>query len=117
MCGTLDYLPPEMITGELHDKAVDYWAIGVLCYEFLVGKPPFESGTQNETYELIKKCEVKFPSYVSLKAKDLIRKVNSVFWLKLINFTSFQLLVRVPSQRLNLEQVMEHPWILEHVPH
>lgn len=76
MCGTLDYLPPEMITGESHDRAVDYWAIGVLCYEFLVGRPPFESANQAETYELIKKCQVTFPSHVSIKANNLIRKVR-----------------------------------------
>lgn len=42
LCGTLDYLPPEMVNGEQHDKAVDLWALGVLCYEFLEGVPPFE---------------------------------------------------------------------------
>lgn len=42
MCGTLDYLPPEMIEGREHSEKVDYWALGVLTFEFLVGKPPFE---------------------------------------------------------------------------
>ena len=42
LCGTLDYLPPEMVNGEQHDKAVDLWALGVLCFEFLEGVPPFE---------------------------------------------------------------------------
>lgn len=40
LCGTLDYLPPEMIEGRMHDEKVDLWSLGVLCYEFLVGKPP-----------------------------------------------------------------------------
>jgi serine/threonine protein kinase len=50
MCGTLDYLPPEMIEGKEHSEKVDYWALGVLTYEFLVGKPPFEdlSGQHGE---------------------------------------------------------------------
>ena len=43
LCGTLDYLPPEMIEGKAHDKNVDLWSLGVLCYEFLVGEPPFEA--------------------------------------------------------------------------
>ena len=43
MCGTLDYLPPEMVEGSSHDEKVDLWSLGVLCYEFLVGKPPFET--------------------------------------------------------------------------
>ncbi|CAJ0936262.1 unnamed protein product, partial [Mesorhabditis belari] len=43
MCGTMDYLPPEMILGHRHGEHVDLWSLGVLCYEFLVGSPPFES--------------------------------------------------------------------------
>jgi aurora kinase len=42
LCGTLDYLPPEMVEGREHNERVDYWALGVLTYEFLVGNPPFE---------------------------------------------------------------------------
>jgi len=42
LCGTLDYLPPEMVEGKEHNEKVDYWALGVLTYEFLVGHPPFE---------------------------------------------------------------------------
>jgi len=49
MCGTLDYLPPEMVEGHSHDRAVDLWCLGVLLFEFLVGKPPFESEDTNET--------------------------------------------------------------------
>lgn len=52
MCGTLDYLPPEMIEGKEHSEKVDYWALGVLTFEFLVGKPPFEdlSGQHGEDF-------------------------------------------------------------------
>lgn len=42
LCGTLDYLPPEMVEGKPHTEKVDLWALGVLTYEFLVGVPPFE---------------------------------------------------------------------------
>lgn len=42
LCGTLDYLPPEMVEGKEHTAAVDLWALGVLTYEFVVGEPPFE---------------------------------------------------------------------------
>lgn len=55
MCGTLDYLPPEMVTGQSHTAAVDLWAIGILCFEFLTGKPPFEADDQSKTYDNIKK--------------------------------------------------------------
>lgn len=45
-CGTLDYVPPEMAHGKDYDLKSDNWAIGILCYELLVGKPPFEKGDQ-----------------------------------------------------------------------
>ena len=54
MCGTLDYLPPEMIAQKPYNEMVDLWCIGVLCYELLVGKPPFESSTSSETYRRIR---------------------------------------------------------------
>jgi serine/threonine protein kinase len=65
MCGTLDYLPPEMVAGEYHDEKVDLWSLGVLCYEFLCGKPPFETASHQETYQRIINVDLKFPSYVS----------------------------------------------------
>ena len=56
MCGTLDYLPPEMIERRMYNETGDLWCIGVLCYELLVGKPLFESNTYSETYRRI--CKV-----------------------------------------------------------
>jgi len=98
LCGTLDYLPPEMIEDQSHDHNVDVWALGVLLYEFLTGRPPFESKTQKETYNRIKKIDLKFPPYVSEGARELIRS----------------LLVKDPTQRLQLSQVPKNPWILKH---
>ena len=43
LCGTLDYLPPEMVEAREHDNTADVWSLGVLTYEFLVGSPPFEA--------------------------------------------------------------------------
>lgn len=68
-----------MVTGAAHDKAVDIWSIGVLCYECLVGKPPFEAPTYEGTYERIKKVSYTFPSHVSAGARDLIKKVITYF--------------------------------------
>uniref|UniRef100_H0ZDQ2 non-specific serine/threonine protein kinase n=1 Tax=Taeniopygia guttata TaxID=59729 RepID=H0ZDQ2_TAEGU len=62
LCGTLDYLPPEMIEGRTHDEKVDIWSLGVLCYEFLVGKPPFETETYQETYRAISRAESAEPA-------------------------------------------------------
>ena len=76
LCGTLDYLPPEMVENKRHDEKVDHWCIGVLCYELLVGRPPFESQTNSDTYKKIVSCYIKFPEYVSPGARDLIYRVN-----------------------------------------
>lgn len=50
MCGTLDYLAPEMVENKAHDYAVDNWTLGILCYEFLYGTPPFEAESQKDTF-------------------------------------------------------------------
>ena len=77
LCGTLDYLPPEMVEGHDHDSNVDVWSLGVLCYEFLCGVPPFEAEGHSETYKRILKVDLKFPPKprISDGAKDLIGKV------------------------------------------
>ncbi|PAV83518.1 hypothetical protein WR25_19880 [Diploscapter pachys] len=96
MCGTLDYLPPEMVTGQSHTAAVDLWAIGILCFEFLTGKPPFEADDQSKTYDNIKKLRMTYPSYVTEGARDLIK----------------HLLQLEPRSRMPLSMVLEHRWIV-----
>lgn len=51
LCGTLDYLPPEMVEGLEHGSGVDVWGLGVLTYEFLYGNPPFEAAGHHEVRE------------------------------------------------------------------
>ncbi len=99
-CGTLDYLPPEMIEGKPHDEAVDIWSLGVLLYEFLVGRPPFETPSHKETYARITRTQIDWPptNIVSPDARDLISK----------------LLVYEPAKRLALDSVIAHPWIRAH---
>lgn len=58
MCGTLDYLPPEMVEGRTHSEKVDLWCIGILCFECLNGQPPFESPNTSETYKRITKVSI-----------------------------------------------------------
>ena len=56
LCGTLDYLPPEMVENRAHDAKVDTWSLGVLMFEFLAGFPPFEAKVQimiSSTYFLL----------------------------------------------------------------
>ncbi|KAJ3021901.1 hypothetical protein HKX48_007482 [Thoreauomyces humboldtii] len=77
LCGTLDYLPPEMVEGKEHTSAVDLWSLGILSYEFLVGVPPFEDhSSYRATYKRIAQVDLKFPAYVSEEAQDFIQKVD-----------------------------------------
>ncbi|XP_074273166.1 serine/threonine-protein kinase Aurora-3-like isoform X2 [Silene latifolia] len=97
MCGTLDYLAPEMVENKAHDYAVDNWTLGVLCYEFLYGVPPFEAESQRDTFKRIRMVDLNFPSSpeISAEAKNLITR----------------LLVKDSSKRLSLQKILEHPWI------
>lgn len=99
LCGTLDYLSPEMVVGKTHNEKVDLWSLGVLCFEFLTGKPPFETTSYEETYRNISKAHYKFPPYVPEGARDLISK----------------LLVVDADGRLELDEVVRHPWIQHHI--
>lgn len=97
MCGTLDYLPPEMVQHKIYDNTVDLWCLGVLTYEFLVGSPPFEMDSQQDTYDRITRVHYTTPDYVSELAKNFIKC----------------LLQKKPSDRMPLRKAKQHPWITE----
>ncbi|TKA31291.1 Serine/threonine-protein kinase ark1 [Salinomyces thailandicus] len=105
MCGTLDYLPPEMIRGGgaggagegWYGEKVDLWALGVLTYEFLVGEAPFED-TPVMTQRRIARGEMRVPGFVSAEAKELICR----------------LLVLDPEKRVGLEEVERCRWVVKH---
>jgi aurora kinase, other len=98
LCGTLDYLPPEMVEGKEHDFTVDIWSLGVLAYEFLVGRPPFEMPDDQETYKKISNVDITYPEGIDPDAQDLISK----------------LLVKIPHDRLPLKDVAKHPFITKY---
>mmetsp|Transcript_23184 Transcript_23184/g.17610 ORF Transcript_23184/g.17610 Transcript_23184/m.17610 type:complete len:191 (+) Transcript_23184:999-1571(+) len=80
-CGTAEYLAPEMLIGNGHNYMVDWWALGILCYEMLVGIPPFFHRNKHRMYFLIKESPVNFPDpqkhgiSVPPAAQDLIKKL------------------------------------------
>ncbi|KAJ7356624.1 kinase-like protein [Mycena albidolilacea] len=101
MCGTLDYLPPEMVEGKEHNEKVDHWALGVLTYEFMIGAPPFEDRSSvKNTYRRIARVDLKFPPNLSADAKDVISK----------------LLQYDPQKRLALTDLLRHPWLVKYRP-
>ena len=75
LCGTPDYLAPEIILNEGHDLAVDYWALGVLLYEMVVGAPPFYAEDPMEVYEKILSGNPSMPSFFTRNLSDLIKKL------------------------------------------
>ncbi|CAI4058717.1 hypothetical protein SUVZ_03G1410 [Saccharomyces uvarum] len=75
--GTEEYLAPEVIRGNGHTAAVDWWTLGILVYEMLFGYTPFKADNSNETFSNILTMDVKFPhdKEVSKQCKDLIKKL------------------------------------------
>jgi protein kinase A len=75
LCGTPDYLAPEVIHNSGHGLAVDWWALGVLIYEFLVGQPPFWDQNVMRLYEQIVEGRLRFPHGMSIAARDIISQL------------------------------------------
>jgi len=75
LCGTPDYLAPEIILNEGHDLAVDYWALGVLIFEMVVGAPPFYAEDPMEVYEKILSGNPAMPTFFTRNLSDLIKKL------------------------------------------
>ncbi|KAL5136917.1 Serine/threonine-protein kinase Aurora-3 [Glycine soja] len=110
MCGTLDYLAPEMVENKAHDYAVDNWNLGILCYEFLYGAPPFEAESQADTFKRIMKVDISFPPTpsVSLDAKNLISRIY--FDMHLTSRESDSSDFRIPFDKIFA--VRDEIWIL-----
>ncbi|KAK9879594.1 hypothetical protein WA026_006659 [Henosepilachna vigintioctopunctata] len=79
LVGTPDYIAPEILCNKSHDRAVDCWALGILIFELLTMKTPFQSKSSHDTYKLIMKGIVfcRFPYFISSKCKNLIMKLCS----------------------------------------
>ncbi|CAD7945964.1 unnamed protein product [Amoebophrya sp. A120] len=97
MCGTPEYLAPEILNKLGHGKAVDWYSLGALMYEMLTGLPPFYSKDRKALFENIRTAPLIVPDYISPMAQDILRK----------------LLNRDTSRRLGASQrdgmeVMEH---------
>lgn len=97
LCGTPNYIAPEVLTKKGHSYEVDIWSIGCILFTLLVGKPPFETQTLKETYKRIRANEYHVPSRIGLQAKNLIR----------------QLLQDDPLKRPNVVKILEDDFITQ----
>jgi CRP-like cAMP-binding protein len=78
LCGTTEYLAPELVLGKGHNRGVDYWALGILIYEMVVGHSPFAGSSQVDQMQIcrnIVKEKVEFPGWVSSSCRDFILKL------------------------------------------
>jgi serum/glucocorticoid-regulated kinase 2 len=67
---------PEIITGAGHDKGVDWWSLGILLYEMLVGLPPFYSENVSTMYDLIQSAPLRFPSFLKEETRSVLTGVR-----------------------------------------
>jgi len=94
LCGTPQYLAPELVTSAGHGLAVDWWAFGVLMYEMLHGAPPFHDATSMGVYQKILAGKIAWGQGMRAAPKDLIQK----------------LLVANPAARLGQHKVVREPF-------
>jgi protein kinase A len=99
LCGTPEYLAPEIILSKGYNKAVDWWALGVLMYEMAAGYPPFFADQPIQIYEKIVSGRVRFPSHFSSDLKDLLR-----------NLLQVDLTKRYGNLRNGVNDIKNHKW-------
>ncbi|EER02463.1 protein kinase, putative [Perkinsus marinus ATCC 50983] len=75
LCGTPEYIAPEVLLNKGHGKPVDWWTLGVLIYEMIVGQPPFCDEEPMGIYQKILAGKIYFPKYFDKNAKGLVKKI------------------------------------------
>lgn len=73
LCGTPEYLAPEILTNKGHGKGVDWWTLGVIIYEMVAGIDPFNADDPMEIYKNILRGKIRFPKKFDSDAKSLVK--------------------------------------------
>uniref|UniRef100_A0A8D3CI76 Serine/threonine-protein kinase PLK n=1 Tax=Scophthalmus maximus TaxID=52904 RepID=A0A8D3CI76_SCOMX len=97
ICGTPNYLSPEVLNKQGHGCESDIWALGCVMYTMLLGRPPFETTNLKETYRCIREARYSLPSSLSPQAKQLIAS----------------LLAKIPEDRPNLYHILRHDFFTQ----
>ncbi|XP_008697939.1 serine/threonine-protein kinase PLK4 [Ursus americanus] len=95
LCGTPNYISPEIATRSAHGLESDVWSLGCMFYTLLIGRPPFDTDTVKNTLNKVVLADYEMPTFLTREAKDLIH----------------QLLRRNPADRLSLSSVLDHPFM------
>ncbi|KAM7197714.1 camp-dependent protein kinase type 2 [Rhypophila sp. PSN 637] len=103
LCGTPDYLAPEVVSNKGYNKSVDWWSLGILIYEMLCGYTPFwDGGSPMKIYENILKGRVKYPAYINAQAQNLLERLITADITK-----------RLGNLYGGSQDVKDHPWFAE----
>ncbi|XP_065119636.1 serine/threonine-protein kinase PLK2 [Paramisgurnus dabryanus] len=97
ICGTPNYLSPEVLNKQGHGCESDVWALGCVMYTMLLGRPPFETTNLKETYRCIREARYSMPSSLSPQAKQLISSM----------------LAKSPEDRPRLDDIIHHDFFCQ----